>query len=476
MESTIKADKSDAIIVENNLLLGDREHIEEYFKICELYQQKRAFLKKSKDDPGVFRKEIAELNSAIKEKETLFWQRVQDALAKGGKFAVENVASLYGLDTFEKKILMFFLYLELFHITENICSEDVLLKIFDLDGSIIWKMGAFKYFSRNGNLLRYHILCPIYKNNGNSAIVSLAISSYMLNTFSKMISGEYKESKPEKEEGKKDSSSCEEVGFLKEPAYCIEDVKLSEEIKEKVIFFLQALKNNSLEKFEVSQRIKKGLGTAFLFYGPSGTGKSMLAEAVAAYVVKKVLVVEYPKIMDRFVGATDKNISRIFKSAEEEDLVIILDEADTLFYNRSFAYEEHDIRFVNEMLQELEKFKGIIILTSNMSLLLDPALERRLSLKVKFELPSKELRLKIWQSHIPDKVNLVEGVNFEMLAAKYDFAGGSIKNAVLNAIRKMASRNGDTLTLEDLVFGARLEQDGIFVKENKSKIGFFANS
>ena len=127
------------------------------------------------------------------------------------------------------------------------------------------------------------------------------------------------------------------------------------------------------------------------------------------------------------------------------------------------------------MLQELERFKGIIILTTNMDVLLDPALERRLSLKVKFELPSKELRHKIWQSHIPDKVKLAEGVNFEMLATKYDFSGGNIKNAVLNAFRKLASRNSDTLTLEDLIFGANLEKDGMFnSKSQRGIIGFIA--
>jgi len=125
------------------------------------------------------------------------------------------------------------------------------------------------------------------------------------------------------------------------------------------------------------------------------------------------------------------------------------------------------------MLQELEKFKGIIILTTNMDVLLDPALERRLSLKIKFELPSKELRLKIWQSHIPDKVKVAEGVDFKMLAVKYDFSGGNIKNAVLNAIRKIASKNSDTLTLEDLIFGANIEKGGMFnPKSQRGVIGF----
>ena len=73
----------------------------------------------------------------------------------------------------------------------------------------------------------------------------------------------------------------------------------------------------------------------------------------------------------RWAGATDKNISNIFKVAEKDDLVVVLDEADTLFYNRAFAFQEHDIRFVNEMLQELERFDGMIILTTNMTELME---------------------------------------------------------------------------------------------------------
>jgi len=294
MESTIKADKSDEITIGNNLLLGDREYIEEYFKICELYQQKRTLLKKSQDDPGAFRKETSELNSTIKEKEALFWQRVQDALAKGGKFAVENVASLYGLDAFEKRILMFFLYLELFHITENICSEDILLKIFDLDGSIVWRLCTFKYFNRDGNLIKYRLLCEAYRDNNSSAVVNLALSSYLLNTFSKMISGEYKESKIENEDKKEDSTPCEEVGFLKDPAYCLEDVKLNSEIKEKISFFLSGLQDKGLNDLGIGNH-KKCKGLVFLFYGPSGTGKTMCAESIAVILRRSCLPWSSPR-------------------------------------------------------------------------------------------------------------------------------------------------------------------------------------
>jgi ATP-dependent 26S proteasome regulatory subunit len=128
------------------------------------------------------------------------------------------------------------------------------------------------------------------------------------------------------------------------------------------------------------------------------------------------------------------------------------------------------------MLQEIERYEGEIILTTNMDTLLDPALERRVALKVRFELPDKVLREKIWLSHIPDKVSIAEDVNFAFLADQYELSGGHIKNAVFNALRRLANDNRNKLVMDDLVFGANLEKDGMFVKDNKQKIGFFAHS
>lgn len=454
-------------------LANDKDYLEAYFEICWIYRLKRVILGKLKDKRSKlsgrerFKSRIVVLNARIQRQEAIFWQKVEGGQS-GVRFAIEEIVANYKLDLFEKRLLLFFLYLEYFAIEKNVCMEDELLCIFDTENSVLSRMRNMRYFKSDSILIKKGLLSREFISSSGSARVEIALSSKALDIVSTVLSG----GECQAMETPKTARS-ETIGYVKEPEYKFADVELAEETKEKVIFFLQALKGNGLEKLGVFQRIKKGLGTAFLFFGPPGTGKSMLAEAVAAYVGKKILAVEYPKIMDRYVGETDKNITRIFKSAEEEDLVVLLDEADTLFYNRSFAYEEHDIRFVNEMLQELEKFKGIIILTTNMDVLLDPALERRLSLKVKFELPSRELRLKIWQSHIPDKVKASEGINFEILAAKYDFSSGNIKNAALNAFRKMASRNSDTLTLEDLIFGANLEKGGMFSsKSQRGIIGF----
>jgi len=459
---------------------NDKEYLEAYFAVCRLYRLKRIILNKSKNkcpecelpEKGRFYVRVGIINRRIQRREAIFWQQVEEAQGRGIKFVFGEIAAKYKLDLFEKRLLLFFLYLEYCAIETNICTEDELLCIFDTENSVLSRMRNFKYFNSGASLFSNTLLIKTFsKISPRSARAEIALAEVTLSLVSDALNGGECPPK-EKEIGK--HSRAETIGYIKDPGYKIEDVELAEETKEKVVFFLQAFRDNNLEKLGVSQRIKSGLGAAFLFFGPSGTGKSMLAEAVAAYVGKKVLVVEYPKIMDRWVGATDKNITRIFKSAEEDDLVVLLDEADTLFYNRSFAYEEHDIRFVNEMLQELEKFKGIIILTTNMDILLDPALERRLSLKVRFELPPEELRFKIWQFHIPDKVKLAEGVDFKMLAARYDFSGGNIKNAVLNALRKIASRKSDTLTLEDLSFGADLEKEGMFNPKSQRVVAGFS--
>ncbi len=231
-------------------------------------------------------------------------------------------------------------------------------------------------------------------------------------------------------------------------------------------------KNKKIDQLDLHKKIKQVKSLVFLFYGPPGTGKTMLAEAVSSYLKKKLLVVESPKIIGSWVGETEKNIAKIFQNAKQKDLVICLDEADTLLANRKFSRQDFEIRFVNVMLQEIERFEGAAILTTNMETLLDPALERRVTLKVKFELPDVKLREIIWISHIPKKVTLASDVDFFILAQEFELSGGYIKNAVLNAIRKIASENRKILTMEDLLFGARLEKDGLFAKENKQKVGF----
>ena len=468
------------MIVKKGVFQNDEEYLQEYFEICELFLRKRLCLAKltskekfqsenPKEEANQLNDQVNELNREIKEKDSVFWGKVKNSLSQNSSFCIEEISNRYSLGVFEKRVLLFFLYVEFNQVSKTMCSKDELLFIFDFESSPISKMRNMRYFHDDHVLLKERVLMQNYRRDSIYATGDFLLSPKILLAVSKMLNGE----KVEWEEEVKDrtSSSVEDIGYVKAPECALKDVILKEETKERLGLFLDSYKDNKLEDLGAFEKSKKGKGLIFLFYGPPGTGKSMLAEAVAHYLNKKMLMVEYPKITDRWLGETDKHIARIFKSAKASDLVVVMDEADSLLYDRSsFAAQEHDIRFVNIMLQELERFEGIAVLTSNMDVLLDPALERRIGLKIKFEAPDKSLQAEIWKAHIPVDITLSDGVDFNLLAKRYDFPGGNIKNAVLNAIRKISKEKRTMMTLGDLIFGANMEKDGMFYKKHEKRI------
>jgi len=457
-------------------LTNDEEYMKRYFAIGELYYAKRVVLRglKSGGDTALAGK-IPGLNEDIREKEGVFFENVAREVSAGGKFAFETMAEQFKLDPYEKRVLLFFLFLEFFHVDDNLCAEMDLLELMDLEDSPCVRMRSFKYLRKNAQLFNQRLLTGEGINTEKSSTFNVALTSLALDTFSGLLNGEKASEDGAKEDDKDPSRECDEVGILKVPEYNLEDVVLKENLKDKVMFFLSGLKEPGIQALGIDKTIKKGKGVNFLFYGPPGTGKSMLAEAVAAHLDKKLLIVEAPKIFGRYVGETDKAISRIFKVAKANNLVLCLDEADSLLYNRNYAGQEHDIRFVNVMLQEIERFEGVAIFTTNMDNLLDPAVERRLSLRVQFELPDEKMRAEIWKSHVPAEVKVAEDVDFLSLSKRFEFSGGYIKNAVLNALRKVALRKQDTVTMEDLLWSGGMEKEGLFNKERpKGSIGFTA--
>lgn len=456
---------------------SDDEYMARYSEIGELYYLKRTAMRElaGKEDVALGGR-IAELNGKIAAEEKAFLGEVAQAAATGKKFAFEIMAEQFKLEPYEKRTLLFFLFLEFFHVTDNLCPEMELLELMDLEGSPFVRMREFKYLRKSASLFRKRLLVGEGFNTDKCSTFNVALSSLALEMFSGHLSGEKaSEDGSKANEDKNLSSECGEVGMLKEPEYKLEDVVLKENLKDKVMFFLSVLKEPGIQALGIDKTIKKGKGVNFLFYGPPGTGKSMLAEAIAAHLNTKLLIVEAPKIFGRFVGETDKAIARIFKVARANNLVLCLDEADSLLYNRNYAGQEHDIRFVNVMLQEIERFEGVAIFTTNMDNLLDPAVERRLSLRIKFELPDEKMRADIWKAHIPAEVKVAEGVDFLTIAKRFEFSGGYIKNAVLNALRKVALRKEDAIAMEDLVWGGNMEREGLFNKETRKGIlGFTA--
>ncbi len=469
---------------QRSLLRNDENYFEESFKIGALFQKKRLLIQsmQKQEDPSEEKKDarkitgpasakkIRLLNDAIKKKSLVFWKKVKHSKLKGKRFVFEEFAQGHNLDAFEKTVLLFFVYLELFCITKNKCWEDDLLKVFELDNSALERMRHFLYFSKEGTLIKNRILSHEGYIEKYSARVFLALTDKMLKDFSKMLNGQTVDFKISHES---ELNEADKVGFVKQPQYTLDDVMLDDVTKKRLLFFLNSHNHDQFVSLGIFEKIKKSKGMTFLFYGPPGTGKSMLAEAVADYLKKKILIVEAAKIFSQHVGETDKQISKMFRVAKEKDLVLCLDEADSLFYNRTFAFQDHDIRFVNDMLQELERFEGIAVFTTNMENLLDLALERRISFKVKLELPDEKIRSQIWQSHIPPSIKVSEDIDFSDIAKRYNFSGGYIKNAVMHAMRRLALEEKNLLTAQDLFFGADMEYEGVFSKESrKGTLGF----
>ncbi|MFF5101650.1 AAA family ATPase [Streptomyces sp. NPDC000134] len=202
----------------------------------------------------------------------------------------------------------------------------------------------------------------------------------------------------------------------------------------------------------------RGRGVLGLFAGESGTGKTLSAEVVAADLGLDLYVVQLSSIVDKYVGETEKNLERIFSEADRTDAVLLFDEADAVFGKRSEVKDSHD-KYANMesayLLQRLESFDGIALLTTNLRANIDEAFTRRLDLVVDFPFPDAGQRQALWRhglSHVP----AAEGIDLAPLAREFELAGGSIRSAVVTAAYLAAGRGG-TVTADDLLEGARRE-------------------
>ncbi|NJP68704.1 ATP-binding protein, partial [Streptomyces spiramenti] len=202
----------------------------------------------------------------------------------------------------------------------------------------------------------------------------------------------------------------------------------------------------------------RGRGVLGMFAGESGTGKTLSAEVVAAELGLDLYVVQLSSVVDKYVGETEKNLERIFTEADRTDAVLLFDEADAVFGKRSEVKDSHD-RYANlesaYLLQRLESFDGIALLTTNLRSNIDDAFTRRLDMVVDFPFPDAAQRLALWHhglKHVPR----VDGIRPEALADTFELAGGSIRSAVVTAAYLAATR-GEQVTQEDLLEGARRE-------------------
>jgi len=231
----------------------------------------------------------------------------------------------------------------------------------------------------------------------------------------------------------------------------------------------KALITSTVQNFAAFRRNKKqyGLGETIaasglvmLFYGDSGTGKTMTANAVAALLGKKLLLVNFPSLG----GDNAAEVVRmIFRESKINDAVLFFDECESIFESR----EKSRLRDVNMLLTELERHDGLIILATNRPYDLDEAMHRRITLAIEFHKPDHILRRDIWKALLPPALPLAPDVDVAQLAMRYELTGGFIKNAILSALSIATTRATEkgqpgqvSVSQEDLTAGAQLQLRG----------------
>jgi SpoVK/Ycf46/Vps4 family AAA+-type ATPase len=204
-------------------------------------------------------------------------------------------------------------------------------------------------------------------------------------------------------------------------------------------------------------RLSRGLGISVLFAGDSGTGKTMAAEALAHELGLLLYRIDLSGVVSKFIGETEKNLRKLFDAADDGGAILFFDEADALFGKRSEVKDSHD-RYanieINYLLQRMESYRGLAILTTNMKSSLDPAFVRRLRFIVNFPFPGTPERLSIWRKVFPPGVD-TSALDFTRLA-RLNLTGGSIHNIALNAAFSAVAAGGG-LTMPILLEAARGE-------------------
>ncbi|MBN2579345.1 MAG: ATP-binding protein [Pirellulales bacterium] len=257
------------------------------------------------------------------------------------------------------------------------------------------------------------------------------------------------------------------------PRIRLEQLVHSDRVRQALEMVLAQMRHGPrlIEAWGLKELIPYGCGATVLFSGPPGTGKTATAEALAYELGKPLLVVDYSRVQNCFVGQTEKNIVRAFREAKTQEAVLFWDEADAMFYDRDQARHPWEVRDVNVLLQQIEQFEGVCILATNRKVTLDKALQRRIALKVEFDRPNRHERRQIWEKLLPKKLPILPEVELDRLC-EAELSGGEIKNVVLNAARLAWKRDpAGPLSASDFHEALVLERRGGW-GSNVNRIGF----
>ena len=216
-----------------------------------------------------------------------------------------------------------------------------------------------------------------------------------------------------------------------------------------------------MEEWGFERKLPYGRGVTSLFHGEPGTGKTMVASLISQDLNMDLYQIELSRVVSKYIGETEKNLGAIFDEARDAHAILLFDEADSLFARRTDVRSSND-RYanleVNYLLQRIESYEGVSILTSNHESALDDAFKRRLTFVVEFPFPDGKERALLWRSMFPDPGILADDVDLRYLGEDYELSGGHIKKVVLRAAFRAAENTPEgappRISMDDLLAGA----------------------
>ncbi len=433
--------------------------------LAETDQENGYFTKKLRE----YRQDIELLNKKLNEIESRIQKLVTEANTNGIKIQFEIYLDQNGLGKEHKYLILGLFYSDIDgRKVDGVCGLQF--------------MGYTKpdYFEKSqviADCLRKRLID--YLNN----YANLLSSEYMISDrkLLEMLGGDaYNEklvncnvSDAEKRGRKNDSYLL----TIRQPVLRYDQIVLNEATMREIEKAICSLKRGRelFQEWGFADTITYGTAVTMLFYGPPGTGKTATAEAIAQKLGKNIAITNYAHLISKWFGESEKNLVRVFHEANKNNCVLVFDEAEALFGNRLSEHNHSDRTYnymTNILMQQMERFDGIVILTTNHNLAMDEAFDRRIMLKLKFEIPEAEERSKIWRTLIPHKTPLAPDVDFNTLGAKFRLSGGEIKNAILNAIKECAYQGEHVISMAILTNCAEKEIANARVQREKKNIGF----
>jgi SpoVK/Ycf46/Vps4 family AAA+-type ATPase len=186
-----------------------------------------------------------------------------------------------------------------------------------------------------------------------------------------------------------------------------------------------------MHEWGMHRKLKPGYRA--LFYGPPGTGKTLTASLLGKYTSKDVFRIDLSRVISKYIGETEKNLSKLFDKAENKDWILFFDEADALFGKRTDIRDAHD-KYANQevayLLQRVEGYNGLVILATNQRANVDDAFSRRFQSIIHFPMPRVQERLALWQKAFPPQVAVAESVDWNAVATRFELTGAGIMNVV----------------------------------------------